>query len=177
MLDLCAAPGGKATILAATGAMTVAADLRVNRAGLVVENAERLGARRRRSSSPTARIRRSPPARSIACSSTLPAPASACSGAAPDARWRIASDDVDELAGLQQRLIDEAAALVRPGGYLVYSVCTLTAAESIDHRFPEGWTAEPAPGSPWRPYGDGARLLPQDADTDGMVVLRYRRPA
>ena len=34
------------------------------------------------------------------------------------------------------------------------------------------------PGAPWRPYGAAVRrLLPQDADTDGMVVLRYRRPA
>jgi len=35
-------------------------------------------------------------------------------------------------------------------------------------------TACPPPG-PWRPYGRGARLLPQDADTDGMTVLRYVR--
>jgi 16S rRNA (cytosine967-C5)-methyltransferase len=175
VLDLCAAPGGKATILAATGAMTVAADLRVNRAGLVVENAERLGAR---VSVVVADGTHSPFTAGAFDRVLVDAP---CSGLGvlrrrADARWRIASDDVDELAGLQQRLIDEAATLVRPGGYLVYSVCTLTAAESIDHRFPEGWTAEPAPGSPWRPYGDGARLLPQDADTDGMVVLRYRRP-
>jgi 16S rRNA C967 or C1407 C5-methylase (RsmB/RsmF family) len=36
--------------------------------------------------------------------------------------------------------------------------------------------AEPAPGAPWRPLGRGALLLPQAADTDGMYVLRLRRP-
>ena len=130
--------------------MTVAADLRVNRAGLVVENAERLGAR---VSVVVADGTHSPFTAGAFDRVLVDAP---CSGLGvlrrrADARWRIASDDVDELAGLQQRLIDEAATLVRPGGYLVYSVCTLTAAESIDHRFPEGWTAEPAPGQSMAP--------------------------
>jgi 16S rRNA (cytosine967-C5)-methyltransferase len=94
----------------------------------------------------------------------------------PDARWRLVPGDVDDLVAVQQRLIDAAAPLVRPGGVLVYSVCTLTAAESIGHRFPPGWAALPRPGGAWRPYGDGTRVLPHDADTDGMTVLRYRRP-
>jgi 16S rRNA (cytosine967-C5)-methyltransferase len=54
-------------------------------------------------------------------------------------------------------------------------VCTLTAAESIDHDDGQ-WEALAAPGAPWRAHGRGARLLPQDADTDGMVVLRWKRP-
>ncbi|MGD9702161.1 MAG: transcription antitermination factor NusB [Acidimicrobiia bacterium] len=176
VLDLCAAPGGKATFLAASGATTVAADLRVNRARLVAANAKRIGVGVHVVAADGTR----PPFVAGAFDRVLlDAP---CSGLGvlrrrADARWRISSNDVDELAALQQRLIDGAAELVRPGGLLVYSVCTLTAAESIDHRFPAGWTAEPVPGGPWRPYGDGGRLLPQDADTDGMVVLRYRRPA
>jgi 16S rRNA (cytosine967-C5)-methyltransferase len=72
-------------------------------------------------------------------------------------------------------MLTAATGLVRPGGVLVYSVCTLTAAESIDHRRPAGWVPLSPPPAPWRPYGDGGRLLPQDADTDGMTVLRYRR--
>jgi 16S rRNA (cytosine967-C5)-methyltransferase len=94
----------------------------------------------------------------------------------PDARWRLLSADVDELARLQARILAAARLLVRPGGVLVYSVCTLTAAESIDHD-EGGWPVLAPPPAPWRPYGRGGRLLPQDADTDGMTVLRYRRPA
>ena len=49
-----------------------------------------------------------------------------------DARWRIQPVDVTELAVLQGRLLTSAAQLVRPGGRLIYSVCTLTSVESID---------------------------------------------
>jgi 16S rRNA (cytosine967-C5)-methyltransferase len=94
----------------------------------------------------------------------------------PDARWRVQADAPGRLQQLQQRLLAEAAALVRPGGTLVYSVCTLTAAETAavdawaDGALP-GFRALPPPGDPWRPHGRGALLLPQDADTDGMFVL------
>jgi len=174
VLDLCAAPGGKATALATTGAEVVAADLQEHRARLVARNAHRLDV---------------PVGVVVADAAAPPFPAGSfdrvlvdapCSGLGalrrrPDARWRIAPADVDTLATLQARIIPAAAALVRPGGLLVYSVCTLTAAESIDHPLPDGFTpVEPPPG-PWHPYGDGARLLPQDADTDGMVVRRWRR--
>jgi 16S rRNA (cytosine967-C5)-methyltransferase len=93
-----------------------------------------------------------------------------------DARWRITESDVGVLAGLQRKIISAAAPLVRPGGWLAYSVCTLTAEESIDHPVPDGFEpiASP-PSAEWRPYGLGWRLLPQDHDTDGMVLIRYRR--
>ena len=76
-------------------------------------------------------------------------------------------------------MLTAAAPLVAPGGMLVYSVCTLTAAESIGHPRPEGFDVidEPPPFGFWRPYGHGWRLLPHDSDTDGMVLIRYRRRA
>ena len=82
-----------------------------------------------------------------------------------------------DLIDLQQRILVASAPLVRPGGRLVYSVCTLTAAESIDHPVPDGFEIDPAapPAGTWRRFGGGWRVLPQDADTDGMVLLRYRR--
>jgi 16S rRNA (cytosine967-C5)-methyltransferase len=81
---------------------------------------------------------------------------------------------------LQKELLDAAVTLVRPGGILVYSVCTLTdretvdidAALAVDH--PE-LEALPPLGSPWCPHGRGALLLPQAAGSDGMAVLRLRR--
>jgi 16S rRNA (cytosine967-C5)-methyltransferase len=93
-----------------------------------------------------------------------------------DARWRITAGDVSTLAELQRRIIGTAAPLIRPGGWLVYSVCTLTAQESIDHPVPVGFEPiEVAPGPEWRAYGPGWRVLPHDHDTDGMVLIRYRR--
>ena len=79
-------------------------------------------------------------------------------------------------------MLSAAVPLVRPGGLLAYSVCTLSAAETLEidrwlaGEHPE-LVAEPPPGKPWEPLGRGARLLPQSADTDGMYMLLVRRPA
>jgi 16S rRNA (cytosine967-C5)-methyltransferase len=172
--DLCAAPGGKATALAATGAEVVAVDLQPHRARLVVGNARRLGTRL----PVVVGDATVPPLRDgVFDRVLLDAP---CSGLGalrrrPDARWHVTADDVTALAALQGRMLVAARRLVRPGGVLVYSVCTLTAAESIDHDDGTWDALEPLP-PPWRAYGRGARLLPQDLDSDGMVVLRWRRP-
>jgi 16S rRNA (cytosine967-C5)-methyltransferase len=175
--DLCAAPGGKATRLAGTGAFVVASDLRPGRAGLVAANTERLGLT---NLAVLAGDGTAPPLRPGTLDRVLvDAP---CSGLGtlrrrPDARWRIEEADIAVLAELQHRLLEAARSLVKPGGLVVYSACTLTAAETVDHPWPGGWDPLEPPGPPWRPYGEGGRLLPQDADTDGMAVLRYRRPS
>jgi 16S rRNA C967 or C1407 C5-methylase (RsmB/RsmF family) len=63
---------------------------------------------------------------------------------------------------------------------LVYGVCTVAADETlgVDEHLrsvhPE-FSPLGAPGPPWRGHGRGGLLLPQDADTDGMFVLRLRR--
>ena len=77
------------------------------------------------------------------------------------------------------QVLEEAAVYVRPGGRLVYSVCTITAEESIDHPIPAGFEIDTTPPDvgQWRPFGHGWRVLPHDADTDGMVLIRYRRVA
>jgi 16S rRNA (cytosine967-C5)-methyltransferase len=98
----------------------------------------------------------------------------------PEARWRIARAAIDELAALQRDLLAEAATAVRPGGVLVYSVCTLTRAETTGvagwaAAALDGFTVVPAPGSPWEPSGAGARLLPHHTGADGMFVCVFRR--
>lgn len=181
--DVCAAPGGKATAMASAGpAVVVAGDHSPVRCGIVAANARRLGLDN---------------VAVVVADATRPAfrPRSfdrvlvdaPCSGLGvlrrrPDARWRIQPGDVGRLAALQCSLLDGAVGLVRPGGTLVYSVCTLTLeeTESID-----AWLASahpdlvaiPAPGAPWERLGRGARLLPQAAGTDGMFVVGLRRDA
>lgn len=180
VVDLCAAPGGKATALAATGAHVVAADHTVTRVGLVTGNAARLDL------APGAVL-------PVVSDATGPAlrPASfdrvlldaPCSGLGTlrrraDARWRIDADAVERLAALQARMLATAATLVRPGGTLVYSVCTLTEAEgpTVAATAPPDWEPLPRPDDPWRPLGSGALLLPQAAGTDGMFLARWRAP-
>lgn len=175
ILDVCAAPGGKATAMAASGATVIAADRRPHRARQVVDNRDSLGldldvAVADGTQSPF------PPASFDKVLVDAP-----CSGLGvlrrrPDARWRVQPGDVDELSALQRRLVDASALLVRPGGVLIYSVCTLTDAETVDLDLLPGWEALPVPGDPWQAHGPGARVLPQAAGTDGMFVQRMRRP-
>ena len=178
--DLCSAPGGKSTAMAHSGAFVAALDLYPARARVVRANARRLGLRGVAAAVADARR---PPLRPGAFDRVLvDAP---CSGLGvlrrrPDARWRIQPDDVPRLAALQRELLDAACALVRPGGTLVYSACTLTRAETAAI---DAWLAKHhpdfapvlPPGPPWEHAGRGARLLPHVADTDGMFVLGLRR--
>lgn len=176
--DLCAAPGGKATLLAATGAHVLAADIRKSRVGLITANV-----RPEHPMSVLAADAARPPLRPGSLDRVLiDAP---CSGLGtlrrrPDARWAIDAAGPARLAGVQCSMVDAAAELVRPGGLLVYSVCTLTDAETVtvdEHLAATrpDLVADPAPAEPWQPHGRGARLLPQAAGTDGMYLLRLRR--
>jgi 16S rRNA (cytosine967-C5)-methyltransferase len=178
--DLCASPGGKATAIAASGARVIAGDRNRRRSGLVRENALTLGLADRVAVLTAAAEH--PALRSGRFDRVLiDAP---CSGLGTlrrraDARWRIEPDAVVRLATLQCEMVDAAVPLLRPGGTLVYSVCTLTAEETLgvdEHlgrTHPELQPVEP-PGLPWRTWGRGALLLPQAADTDGMALFRYR---
>jgi 16S rRNA (cytosine967-C5)-methyltransferase len=184
VLDVCAAPGGKATFLAAGSPLVVAADLGRGRAKLVAGNVGRL---QLGNVAVVVADGTAPPFRPASFSGVLvDAP---CSGLGvlrrrPDARWRVRPEDVGRLSGLQRRLLAASAPLVRPGGVLVYSVCTLTRAETrgVDEWLagelpaPE-WEVAPVPGAPWDGVGRGALLLPQAAGTDGMYLLALRRRA
>ena len=184
VLDLASAPGGKATAAAERmggDGLVVAADLHPGRVRTVLRAAERIGVRH--TVATVVGDGRRPPVRDGAFDRVLlDAP---CSGLGvlrrrPDARWRVLPGDVRDLAALQTVLLSAAAAAVKPGGRLVYAVCTLSKEETVDvdewarANLPE-FVAEPPPESPWRPYGRGAILLPADAHTDGMFVLSLTR--
>jgi 16S rRNA (cytosine967-C5)-methyltransferase len=176
VVDICAAPGGKATAMAARRARVIALDINQHRAELIVDN-------RRTLALDDIHVivgdGTSPPLPSgLADVVLVDAP---CSGLGalrrrPDARWRIAEDDITRLVGLQRRLVEAAAALVGADGVLAYSVCTLTAAETIgvvDQLDLTGF--EPVTlDEPWRSHGSGGLLLPDDR-ADGMALFCWRR--
>jgi 16S rRNA (cytosine967-C5)-methyltransferase len=135
LLDACAAPGGKTTHLAAlTGnrAEITALDLYPQRIRLVQQGAARLGC-----TGITARTwDMTTPPRFLAAASfdgvLVDAP---CSGFGvlrrnPEARWRLQPADITVLAERQAMLLNQAALLVKPGGRLVYAVCTVTPEET-----------------------------------------------
>jgi 16S rRNA (cytosine967-C5)-methyltransferase len=191
VLDVCAGPGGKATGLAALGLHVVAADSRISRAGLVAANAVAVGAVAAggvASGGVAAGGMAVPLTGVVVADGTRPPwrPGSfdavlvdaPCSGLGvlrrrPDARWRISPEDVASLALVQRALLSSAAALVSPGGWLAYSVCTLTRAETteIDDWLAAEWPSFSAVAlpAPWEATGRGGRILP--GATDGMFLL------
>lgn len=129
VVDMCAAPGGKATGLASAGAIVLAADLAPHRVELIAENVDRLGSR----VTPIVADGLFAPVRSGSVDRVLiDAP---CSGLGslrrrPDARWRIDKAAPERLASLQVDLVRAGMSMLKPGGRLTYSVCTLLDAES-----------------------------------------------
>ncbi len=105
----------------------------------------------------------------------------------PHARWTTSLQDVQELASLQRQLLAHAAPSVKPGGKLVYSVCTLTRMEAED--VARGFSAtqpefEPLPlpelagdGTSQSLFASAAimTIWPQDLGGNGMFVAAWRR--
>jgi 16S rRNA (cytosine967-C5)-methyltransferase len=99
----------------------------------------------------------------------------------PDARWTLDRQAIPRLADLQRRVLQAASAGVKTGGTLVYSVCTLTPAEThqVVRAFLEANPAfrldpfaDPLTGNPT----DGTRTIwPQEADSDAMFIARLLR--
>jgi 16S rRNA (cytosine967-C5)-methyltransferase len=180
VIDLCAAPGGKAVGLADAGARVVAADLSLRRLRRVEENAERLQLR-------LAAVQadgRVPPFRAVDMV-LLDAP---CTGTGtlrrhPDGKWVVDAESMASLVALQRELLGAAATLVRPGGHLVYSTCSLEEEENQDQvewflaEHP-GYRNDPAPDSvhtELREENGFLQMLPQKWGVDGSFAARLRR--
>jgi 16S rRNA (cytosine967-C5)-methyltransferase len=130
VLDLCAAPGGKTTHLAElmnnTGRI-VACDANPRRLRTVGELCERLGI--------TVVETRQPPGSRFAhdfdaALVDVPCSNTGVLGRRPEVRWRLTPADVAELAALQTDLLRQACELVRPGGAVVYSTCSIEPEEN-----------------------------------------------
>lgn len=184
VLDVCAAPGGKALGLAERAAHVAAADLSARRMRRVTENAARVGWGSRVAS--VVADARLPPFRP-ADAVLLDAP---CTGTGtfrrhPDGRWRVTQGDLAALARLQDELLDAAAELVRPGGVLVYSTCSLEREENEERMEAflaghPGFEAAPPEGAVDAALLDGAGrlcVLPQRQGVDGAFAIRMRRRA
>jgi 16S rRNA (cytosine967-C5)-methyltransferase len=173
VLDLCAAPGGKATQLAALGAEVTAIEKHDGRARELDENCRRLGARSIRVLNADA-LDLSPELTGFD-RALVDAP---CSGlgvlaSRPDLRWRS-----KPLAELQLDLLRAAAARVRPGGSVTYSVCTINREENEDVVTALGLEPEPLGelfpefSHPHRP--EFLLTLPHVHRTSGFFIARLR---
>jgi 16S rRNA (cytosine967-C5)-methyltransferase len=120
--DLCAAPGGKAAQLAAAGAHVTAVDRSPARLARLDDNLKRLSLTAELVCADVAEWEAAPFDAVL-----LDAPCSSTGTIRrhPDVPWLKQPADIEKLAGLQRRLIERAARLTKPGGTLVYCVCSL----------------------------------------------------
>ncbi|RIA45866.1 16S rRNA (cytosine967-C5)-methyltransferase [Hephaestia caeni] len=98
----------------------------------------------------------------------------------PEARWRLTPDRLERLSTLQAHLLEVAWPLVKPGGALVYVVCSLLDEEGAGQiaaflGVHEGWSAEPPRIPTGVARGLGWRLTPAHDGTDGFFVARLVR--
>ncbi len=99
----------------------------------------------------------------------------------PETRWRLSPDRLERLVRLQAHLLDVAAALVAPGGRLVYAVCSLLAEEgraqaaAFSNRR-SSFISERLPILAGRAAGEGVLLTPGHDGTDGFFVAGWRAP-
>jgi 16S rRNA (cytosine967-C5)-methyltransferase len=109
-----------------------------------------------------------------------------CSGSGtwrrnPEGRWRLSPERLDRLVASQSRLLDIGAELVRPGGHLIYAVCSLLSREGagqIDDFLSRhsSWQMQETPFAAGRLDGAGRLLTPGHDGTDGFFVARLGRP-
>jgi 16S rRNA (cytosine967-C5)-methyltransferase len=172
VLDLCAAPGAKTTHLAALAGdqgELVAVERHAGRADALRRTLTRMqvgsasvetgDAAAVRPGDAFDRVLIDPP----------------CSGlgtlqSRPDLRWRTSPERIADLAAQQARILAAGAAATRPGGTLLYSVCTISRAESEE--VIDGFLA----GHPEWEAEDPVRLAPDTDGTDGFFIARLRLP-
>lgn len=123
VFDWCAAPGGKTLQLAAAGASVIAIDSSGPRLKLVAENLQRTDLRAETLKADL--LTWTPPAPADAILLDAPCSATGTIRRNPDILWSRREEDVGALKGLQSKLIDRAVAALKPGGVLVYAVCSL----------------------------------------------------
>ena len=172
VLDCCAAPGGKATML--HGEVT-AVEINDARARELDENARRLGATNVRVVNADATDL--PPELDGFDRALVDAPCSGLGALAsrPDLRWRATP-----LPELQLALLRATAERVRPGGTLVYSVCTLNDDESERIVDASGLEVDPTLSDEWPQFRHPRRpefllTLPHVHGTSGFFIARLRR--
>lgn len=184
ILDMCAAPGGKTTHLAALAenrASIIAMERYPGRIALIRDNCERMG---------VAGVHTvcgdglSPPSQDGAFDRVLlDAP---CSGLGtlrrhPEIKWRTGPEVPPRLAETQRALLRTAARLCKNGGLIVYSVCTFTPEETLDavqELLSEG-SCVPEDGlelfNTWKTAPGQYQTSPADAAWDGFFLMRFRK--
>jgi len=182
ILDVCAAPGGKTTLIAASARNVVAGDVHSNRVELLKRTSENLNAKNVRIVQYDARQPLPFAERSFDVV-FVDAP---CSGTGtirhnPEIRYSITDDDINELSRKQRIILQNASELVRVGGKLIYSTCSLEREENetvcMDFEQTNQYFERAEPKVPQRFLTDDgfARTLPNRDNMDGFFIAVFER--
>ena len=188
ILDVCAAPGGKSAYMASLtqgGAVIDSWELHAHRAELMKRTFERLGV--------TANVKvmdgtvRHPELYGKYDAVLIDAP---CSGLGvpgkPDARYAKTDAIIDEIAGIQKKLLDACADYVKPGGVLIYATCTISKRENEEQAkafmerngcFEKGELSGCLPKDMWKRLYEGfmLQLFPHTDGTEGFFLAKMIR--
>jgi 16S rRNA (cytosine967-C5)-methyltransferase len=179
--DLCAAPGGKALELARTAGRVAASDRSLARLQKVIGNTARVETHTILPYVADARLPALKPVDVVLID--VPCTGTGTFRRHPDARWRLRVSDLAVMADLQRSILRSAATVVKRGGLLVYSTCSLEPEENEQQV--ESFLAEnpdfvleapPAGAVPPETIEAGClRVLPQRHGADGAFAARLRR--
>ncbi|MEO8579484.1 MAG: 16S rRNA (cytosine(967)-C(5))-methyltransferase RsmB [Gemmatimonadales bacterium] len=179
--DLCAAPGGKALELSRSASSVLASDKSFGRLQRLLANQRRLESTNILPFVGDARHPAIQPVDVVLID--VPCTGTGTFRRHPDARWRIKISDIAVMSALQKTIVKAAAKVVKPGGLLIYSTCTLEPEENDDqvHAFlaeNPTWVLEPPPEGTLAPELLDAgflRVLPHRHGADGAFAARLRR--
>ena len=182
VLDLCAAPGGKTLQLAAAGWQVTALDNNAKRLGRVKQNLARTGLSADVVEADA--LTWDPPALFDAVLVDAPCSATGTCRRHPDVIHRIGLRQIAEQAVLQAALLARAAAMVKPGGTLIYAVCSLEHEEGEDQAAQVALTRDPIRADELPaglvPSADGSLrtdpgMLADAGGLDGFFIARWRK--
>jgi 16S rRNA (cytosine967-C5)-methyltransferase len=193
VLDACAAPGGKSTHLAELmkgEGRVVSLDLHQHKVDLIKKQAERLGLENIEARALDARKVSDEFQDESFDRVLVDAP---CSGFGvirkkPDLKWSKSEADIEKLTHIQKNILDAASHMVKAGGVLVYSTCTVDKEENTDVA---EWFLENHPEFEWDPRfsekmpetvktfiiegRSDLQLMPHYFDSDGFYIAAYRK--
>jgi len=192
ILDVCAAPGGKSMYIAdaakamAIPAMVLSRDLTEDKTAMIEENRRRLGLDNLQAQTHDALVY--DPAWENGADiliADLPCSGLGIMGRKNDIKYHMTPETQQELADLQRQILAVIWRYVKPGGYLLYSTCTINPAENDDNF---RWIQENCPFRtvdirPWLPLelqtesaaGGSLQLLPGVHDSDGFYLTALQR--
>ncbi|MXP26185.1 methyltransferase domain-containing protein [Altererythrobacter indicus] len=183
VLDLCAAPGGKTLQLAAAGWKVTALDISDKRLERLRENTERTGLAAEVIVADA--LEWQPEGQFDTILLDAPCTATGTCRRHPDVLHRIGSRQIDEMADLQEDLLQRASTWLKPDGQFVYAVCSLEEEEGVKQNFPAALTPDPISADECPESLAGAcsgnhiqthpGMHAEAGGLDGFFIARFRR--